>query len=297
VRRLLITGGTGIIGKAVLEKIPNNITIILLTRNPKHYSKRKNLELEFFDHWNDKSLPTNLWNANEVLHMAGATHEINPEIYFSVNTDLTRRLIELCERNKINRFTYMSSQAVSELGGAYSKSKFLAEKMILKSKLNWTILRPSEVYGPEISCMLTKLCKLVDSSSCIPVIGDGLYCLNPVHIDDLSTFITKLIMDSSDLSFKKVYTLCGPKSETFLEFCQNIAVELNNELIFLKFPLSACKLLLRILNKLGFKDIAYDQIDRLVMEKSNDFSSAFNDFNFEPRSFRNINSLLPSKDF
>ena len=285
-RRLLITGGTGTIGKAVLEKIPNNITIILLTRNPKHYSKRKNLEVELFDYRNDKSLPTNLWNATEVLHMAGATHEINPKIYFSVNTDLTRRLIELCEKNKINRFTYMSSQAVSELGGAYSKSKFLAEKMILKSKLNWTVLRPSEVYGPDISCMLTKLCKLVDSSSCIPVIGDGLYCLNPVHIDDLSDLISKLIISKSEKSSKKIYTLCGPSPITFINFCESYASYRNKKIFFFKLPVSLCKVLVKFINILGIRFILFDQIDRLIMNKSNDNSFAFNDYGYSPCTYK-----------
>lgn len=296
-RKILITGGKGTIGEFILSKIPVDTSIILLSRDHNTLHNRKNCQHEIYDPLCLDSIQTDLWNATEVLHMAGATSETNKNLYYIANTDLTKQLVRLSEINNIKRFTYISTQAVGKSGGHYSNSKFQAENLISTSKLNWTILRPSEVYGPGVNSMLAKLCKLVDVSPYIPVIGNGLYTLNPVHIDDLSTFITKLIMDSSDLSYRKVYTLCGPKPETFLEFCQNIAVEPNNELIFLKFPLSACKILLRILNKFGFKVIAYDQIDRLVMEKSNDFSSAFNDFNFKPRSFLNINSLLPSKDF
>ena len=288
-RRLLITGGTGTIGKAVLEKIPDNITVILLTRNPKHYLERKNLEVELFDYRNDKSLPTNLWNATEVLHMAGATHEINHNIYFFVNTDLTKRLVKLCERNKIERFTYISTQAVSKIGGAYSKSKLLAENIILNSKLNWTILRPSEVYGRGVNSMISKLCKLINILPIIPIIGNGLYNLNPVHIDDLSSFITKLITHNSNLCSKKIYNLCGPNPISFINFCKSYASYRNKKIFFFTIPISLCKVLVKFTNAMGISFILVDQIDRLIINKCHDNSLAINDYGYRPCIFKFLN--------
>ena len=285
-RRILITGATGKIGKAVISKIPCDISIIIISKKNQSSFNRINCKQIIFDLEDYKSLPPDLWNATEVLHMAGATHEINPKIYFSVNTDLTQHLIKLCKRNKINRFTYMSSQAASELGGAYSKSKFLAEKRIIKSKLSWTILRPSEVYGEGINCMLTKLCKLVDSSFCIPIIGDGLYCLNPVHIDDLSDLISKLIISKSEKSFKKIYTLCGPSHITFINFCKSYASYRNKKIFFFKLPVYLCKVLIKLFNIMGIRFILVDQIDRLTINKSNDNSLAFNDYGYSPCNFK-----------
>ena len=135
--------------------------------------------------------------------------------------------------------------------------------------------------------MVTKLTKLIKFFSFIPVIGDGLYSLNPIHIDDLSNFIVKLLMDNSNLSYNKVYTLCGPEPESFIVFCKNIARYYNKNIYFIKLPLNTSSLVLMILNKIGYKYIAHDQIDRLVMKKSNDFSSALKDYNFKPRFFLN----------
>ena len=160
-RRILITGATGKIGKAVISKIPCDISIIIISKKNQSSFNRINCKQIIFDLEDYKSLPPDLWNATEVLHMAGATHEINPNVYYSINTDFTKQLVELSEKNKIERFTYLSTQTVSPKGGAYSNSNFLAENIIVNSKLDWTILRPSEVYGHGINSMITKLCKII----------------------------------------------------------------------------------------------------------------------------------------
>lgn len=284
-RRLLVTGGTGSIGKAVLDRIPKNITVILLTRNPEHYDERKNVKVEFFDYRNKNPFPINLWNATEVLHMAGATHEVNHKIYFSVNTHLTQRLVKLCETNKIERFTYISTQAVSEIGGAYSKSKLLAENIILNSKLNWTILRPSEVYGHGINSMIKKLCNLIHILPIIPIFGNGLYHLNPIHIDDLSSFINKVVTSNSNLCFKKIYVLCGPKPFQFIEFCKLYAAHIKKKRYFIRIPITVVRYVIGVLNIFGFRYLVPDQINRLIIDKCNYCSKALDDYGFKPRYF------------
>jgi len=285
VRRILITGGTGVIGKAVIEKLPKDISVILLTRNFKYFSESKNVKVKLFNFEKSKALPPNLWNATEILHMAGATHEVNPKVYYSINTDFTKYLVELSEKNKIERFTYISTQTASIKGGAYSISKFFAEKIIVNSSLDWTIVRPSEVYGHEIDSMVSKLCKIINKSPIVPIIGNGMYSLNPVHIQDLSNFIVKLVTSNSNLAFKKIYTLCGPSPIPFINFCKSYASYQNKKIFFIKIPVFVCKALVKFINATGIHVILVDQIDRLIINKCHDNSLAFNDYGYRPCTF------------
>ena len=286
-RRILITGGKGTIGKAVLSKIPQDISVILLSRNSKPFGESKNCKHVIFDPLSHDSIPDDLWNANEVLHMAGATSETKPDLYYTVNTDLTKKLIRLSEINNVTRFIYISSQAVGRNGGHYSNSKFQAEKFLLNSKLNWTILRPSEVYGEGIVSMVSKVCNLVKVSPLIPVIGNGAYNLNPLHIDDLSDFIANLLICNSSISSKKLYTLCGPNPMSFINFCKISANLYNKNIIFIRIPVYLCRLFINLLSFFGSKIIVPDQIDRLFIHKSHDIRLAYMDYSFKPRQFKN----------
>ena len=90
------------------------------------------------------SINKELWGATEVFHMAGATHEKITDNYYLNSVETTKLLIDLAIKNNVSRFIYLSTQAIGKIGGAYSHSKQLAEDYLKHSRLNWTILRPSE---------------------------------------------------------------------------------------------------------------------------------------------------------
>ena len=284
-RRILVTGGNGKIGKVIIsESNLKNTQFIVLTRKLYAQSNCKNVTFINFD-FRSETFDNRLWNANEILHIAGATHEKNKTKYFEVNCNLTEQLVKLAEKNNIRHFVYISTQAVGKKGGAYSHSKEIAENIIKESALKWTIIRPSEIYGENMSSSITSLCKLINKSKFIPIIGKGDYTINPLHINDFSNFLKKILDCKSQKCIRKSYTLAGPEPIKFKNFCHNYIKISGNKKYIVHLPISLCKFFLFILTKFTNIQIVYDQIDRLIMKKENDIRQAELDYSFRPKSF------------
>ncbi len=90
-----------------------------------------------------------LQRAQVVLHMAAVTHSDDPAEYFRVNAELTKQLVSTCSPSQ--HFVYVSTICAHPDGGAYGQSKWLAEEAIRRSGLDYTIIRPAEIYGSKRS--------------------------------------------------------------------------------------------------------------------------------------------------
>jgi NADH dehydrogenase len=107
---------------------------------------------------------------DSVLHLAALTHSRNASEYFKVNLEGTLNLINACKKNDVGRFIFCSSGSASSIGGAYGLSKLESEVLVYKSGIPWIILRPSEVYGPQMKEGVGKLISWVKKFKFIPVI-------------------------------------------------------------------------------------------------------------------------------
>src|SRR3989344_1872966 len=67
---------------------------------------------------------------------------------------LNKNLVDSCKKNKIKRIIFVSSMAsTKDYLDDYGRSKRAAEVLIKKSGLDYTILRPSFVYGKNSNSM------------------------------------------------------------------------------------------------------------------------------------------------
>ena len=106
----------------------------------------------------------------------------------------------------------------------------------MQSKLAWTIIRPADIYDTGNKDSISSLNKLIKYSKLFPVIGDGEYSINPVHIDDFADFILRLLgCESRKEVTSKVYHLAGEQPLSFKCFCMRIFDEYNKKPIFVMF--------------------------------------------------------------
>lgn len=82
----------------------------------------------------------------------------------------------------------------------YGESRREDEARLASSGLPWVALRPSAPYGPKLLLHHPRhresfhtLAALVRTSPVVPVIGDGRYRRQPIHVDDFSTFLLALL--------------------------------------------------------------------------------------------------------
>lgn len=291
---LLITGASGSLGQrlipALLVREKVNIRT-LIHQNPVEFLACEGVKGELGDL---DSLIAATDGIDTVLHLAALTHSPRESDYLAVNAEGTRNLLEACRRNKIQRFIFMSSGAAHPDGGAYSESKLAAEQAVQQSGLQWTILRPREVYGAGGKEGINQLISWVQKFPVIPVIGNGRYLLSPVFIDDVVSATVEAVFrtDVEDQTFD----LAGPEEFAFTALIDRLADYFGVSLWKLFVPIPLLRGMILLLNGLNIQTLVRDQIPRLLCDKSSSENPEIPLLNFRPRKLEDgLSQCFPRK--
>ena len=279
--KLLITGASSTLGKNLASELlkTGKFSIRLL----EHHSSVSNEHCETFK--GDLQNIENLINAcdgiDTVIHLAALTRSPSSKSYFNVNVVGTENLLAACQKHKVKRFIFVSSSAASEKGGDYGVSKLQGEEKVKSSSLDWVILRPSEIYGPNMKEGIGKLISWIKKFPIIPVIGDGSYFLSPVYVDDIVNAIVEII--KNDLFIKENLNLCGPEKMTMNELIDRLARihSVKRKKIF--FPIWFVRLGVEILSMMKPDVIFSDQIPRLLCDKDRTINKTQAIISYNPR--------------
>lgn len=218
-----------------------------------------------------------------VLHMAAVTHTNRVGEYYRINRDGTEALLRAAGRADVERFVFVSTRAVGSTGGAYSDSKAQAEKAVRESPLPWLILRPAEVYGTGTE-MIDRLMWMTERTPIILVPGDGSYRLAPIHVDDLTEAMCRLIAKSPPVT--GTFTLAGPEDLSFDDCIERIRKAKGVSRLRLHVPLAALRGAASVMAALRLRrpPLVKDQIPRLLLHKDSDITLSRRTIRFEPRS-------------
>lgn len=281
---ILITGATGSIGKKLTDKLRNSgYRLRILARKIDDGNiSGGNIEYSKGSLEDAQSLNKAASGADIVIHLAGITHTNEEALYFKINTEGTKNLINACQNNGVKKFIYISSRTACEEGGSYAKSKLLAEKALRESDLDWVILRPSEIYGAGGKEAISKLINIIQKSAFVPIIGNGQYLLSPVHADDLIQSILAILKNNA--YSKKIYTIAGPEEFTYSELVDKISKIAGVKRIKIFIPLSVFEFLAFVFYIFKKDIFVRDQIPRLICEKSSDIAPAKKELRFNPRT-------------
>lgn len=152
--KIAVTGGTGFVGSALVERaVAEGHELAVLTRLPQE--QRERVEWVSGDLADKEALIRLVSDADLVIHVAGMVKATDNAEFEQGNVAGTLNLLEAACAAGPERFIFVSSLAAREPGiSAYGASKAQAEKLIMASGLDWTILRPPAVYGPRDGEML-----------------------------------------------------------------------------------------------------------------------------------------------
>ena len=182
---LALTGGTGFVGRATIEHaLATGHQVRALTRRPQPPRTGVTWVSGALD---DAASLTELVNgADAVIHVAGVVNAPDRAGFIAGNIDGTRQMIAA---SGSRRFVHVSSLSAREPQlSDYGWSKREAEELVGASGADWTIVRPTGVYGPGDTEMrdLFRLARY------------GLALLPPpakvslIHVDDLARLLVRL---------------------------------------------------------------------------------------------------------
>ena len=149
-----LTGGTGFVGSHVIDQaLAAGLELRALTRRPQPHRAGITWIAGALD--DSASLATLATGANAVLHVAGVINAPDRDGFAESNIQGTRAIITAAENAGIRRFVQVSSIAAREPDlSDYGWSKAGADKVLIASNLDWTIVRPPAIFGPRDNEML-----------------------------------------------------------------------------------------------------------------------------------------------
>jgi NADH dehydrogenase len=168
-----------------------------------------------------------LRHANTVLHMAAVTGKERPETFTKVNVEGTRQLVQCAADAGVSRFIFVSSIAAKfpdKRHYPYAHSKLEAEHIVKASGLEWTIVRPTLVFGAG-SPVLRGLIKLVKGPVGV-LFGSGGVRVQPIDVDDVADLLIRACEQNG--FGEQIVEAGGPDTLSFEELLRRIRARVSN---------------------------------------------------------------------
>ena len=212
--RILVTGGSGFLGKSISDFFSKNGHEIIIFDKCKPQNLLDNQSFVKGDLFDEKSLEQALKNVEIVLHFAAQADidysEENPEETLENNIQGTINLLKKVKDLNLKRFFFSSSVYVnSKHGSFYGVSKQCCEKIIEEYSrrygLDFTILRYGSLYGPNANEFnsISSIIESALSTKSIERSGDGEEIREYVFIDDAAEMTYETL--SEDYKNKHVF--------------------------------------------------------------------------------------------
>ena len=273
-----LIGGTGFVGSYIIDElIRHNMTPRLLVRNGAQSKllKKEKCELVFGDVEDNTAVMKTLNGCSSVIYNIGIIREFPAKglTYKNLHYLGAKRCIDVAVNFNIDRFILMSANGVKADGTGYQKSKMLAEEYLKSVKLDYTIFRPSLVFGdprikgrPEFCSQLKKdmLSLPFPSPNFFPGLNpfnSGNFAMSPIHAKDVASIFVKSINEIKTL--KKTYHL-GGKAIYWKDIIRIISGAYGKKKWTIPAPALFIKLLANIFERFEWFPITKDQITMLM---------------------------------
>lgn len=218
-QRALIIGATGFVGKNLVLEMAARGPVTVLARPTSDiglFKDHRNITVCLGDLESGRGLTPALQAIDTVVHCAGRTMARSYWDYYRTNVTGTANLLAAMHAARVRKILYVSSHAACGPGrddrpvqeyeplrpmSYYGRTKKLAEDLIVRSALDYTIVRPASVYGPHDKEILTYV-KLLNYGFC-PLIGFGPKYVNLIYVRDLVDLIVDVVR--RDLFMDRIY--------------------------------------------------------------------------------------------
>lgn len=241
---IAVTGAAGLVGTHVCRELARRgWTIRALVRNPASAMARLAglpVELRVGDLRDIDALRALVTGTEAVVHLAAIAIERGDQRYEEVNFDATVRLVQAMRATGVRRLIHMSQNgAASSSPYRFLRSKGMAEDAVATSPLDWTILRPSVIVGPEDE-FVNVLARLVRLSPLVfPLPGGGTARFQPVSVADVARAVG-IVLSRRD-TMRKSLTLGGPEPLTLREMAERILAAMETSRWLVGVPVAVLR--------------------------------------------------------
>jgi NADH dehydrogenase len=285
---ILVTGGTGFVGSHLIRRLrQKDLPVRAIVRDPAKAGALRDLGVEVVagDVTDRPSLEGAANGVERVIHLVGIIQEAPGQTFQGIHVEGTQNIVEAAKKAGIGRFIHQSALGTRpDAKSRYHTTKWTAEEIVRSSGMDWTILRPSLIYGPgdKFTIRMSGMLKL---SPVVPVVGSGRSKVQPIYIDDVISCLEQIA--SADGRGNRVYEIGGPEQLTYTELLETIAQVLGIRRPTVHMPLALMKPVARMLEAiLPNPPVTVDQITMLQEDNICSLKDLREVFGVEPVGFR-----------
>jgi len=274
--KVFVTGGTGFTGSHVLPLLLNNgYEVRCLYRPASDRSRLPQPEIEWIlgDVANPQAVSALMRGTDALVNIA------------SLGFGHADSIIGAAKNAGIQRAIFVSTTAIfTQLNAQSKKVRLVAEAAIESSGLQYTILRPTMIYGSPRDRNMWRLIRFMRYFPVAPVFGDGNYLQQPIYVGDVAQAILSCLRN--DQTICKSYNIAGKAPLTYNQVIDTIARQMKKRVSKLYVPSSPVVSLLKFFERLQVPSpIKAEQVLRLNENKDFNYAEAQKDFGFNPLSF------------
>ncbi|HMP83766.1 MAG TPA: complex I NDUFA9 subunit family protein [Verrucomicrobiota bacterium] len=238
--KVLVTGATGFVGSEVLRQLHDAGHAPRVVSRNTQSPRVRNLVPAFATELRtgDVLLPDSLKAACDgvdgVIHLVGIISETGQQTFEKVHMEGTRNIVTAAQRAGAKHFIHMSALGTRpDAVSRYHKSKWAAEEIVRGSGLDWTIFRPSIIYGPGDG-FVNLFARMSRFSPALPLIGGGRSKFAPIPVADVARCFVKSLTEPR--SIRQTFDLCGYEVLTLRQIVETILAVTNRKRLKLPLP-------------------------------------------------------------
>ncbi|MBS0381564.1 MAG: complex I NDUFA9 subunit family protein [Proteobacteria bacterium] len=288
-RRYLVLGGTGFIGNHLLATLASTgCKVTVLSRNREQrraVNVLPNVRTYSVDVYDRAVLEKHLAGSDAVINLVGILNETGSDTFTHAHVDLTASVIAACQQTGVRRIHQMSSLNAGNRASKYLKTRGEAEAQVRNSGMEWTIYRPSVVYGPDDG-LVFRFLKLLQMGPLLPLAQPHAK-FAPAWVGDVAQAIGRCLADRSSIG--RIFELYGPDTLELVQIVRMIRDTAGLKRVVLPLPALLGHLQAWTAELIPGKPFSRDNFHSLGVD-SVGTQDGFGDLGIVPRRFA---ALLP----
>lgn len=289
---ILITGATGYIGRHLVTRlVEQGERPRCLVRDLKRAASilpAHKVELVQGATTQPSTLQAAVSGIDIIVHAAFITADHKQSAgnhYEETNVQGTAHLIKAAQQASVKRVVEISGLGTKpDKPGSYMQGRYLAERMLKESGLDWTIIQPSVLFGKGAP-FIKGLADLIRTAPVVPLIGGGKVMFQPISVDDVVTVIVKVLEDP-ERTKNKTYTIGGPDYYSFTQVIDELLRTMHKTRIKAYAPTPLVGIGAAVMEAVLPKPpLTKAAMTLFTFDNTTDLHSVERDFGFTPMSF------------
>ena len=289
--KVFLTGSTGFVGRQILrDLIDHGYEVRCLVRQGSEHKftryQAKGVETVPGSITDPGSLLGKLAGCDAVINLVGIIREFPARgiTFQKAHYEGTANLVMAALAQGVRRFVQMSALGARAEGKTqYQQTKFRAEECVRNSGLDFTIFRPSIIFGPGDQ-FVNLFARMLKVQQFVPVVGNGKYQMQPVSVENVSLGFVKSLAQKDSIG--KTFDVGGPE-----RFAFNTIIDVIGEVLCvpphkLHVPAFVMSTMAEMFDWLPFFPVTKDQITMLLEGNVCDEAPFYRHFGIGPTHFK-----------